>query len=231
MVSIKWLSLLIFYGITSGKQQHLTHFKLNTPLPFAATSKIIQLSYKRTTLSSKIRHQERCGFADLPLPATAAPVFLFSRLLKKLASMPSVAWPAGPPLPTSCTKTHNACLSPSLANILHKNTNDTCLPKSPAPVTQTFTAQPLSFSTPIFINGLDGLWNITVALEEKTTPTEITKSMPTYKHTKLLTNWTRSYWGMIILSDKTETTLSGGHQKQHEWVCSIRTTSTSVHQS
>ena len=33
----------------------------------------------------------------------------------------------------------------------------------------------------------------------------------------------------IILSDKTETTLSGGHQKQHEWVCSIRTTSTSVH--
>ena len=167
MVSIKWLSLFIFYGITSGKKQHLTHFKLNTPLPFAATSKIIQLSYKRTFLSSKIWHQERCGFADLPLPATAAPVFLFSRLLKKLASMPSVAWPAGPPFPTSCTKTHNACLSPSLANILHKNTNDTCLPKSPAPVTQTFTAQPLSFSTPIFINGLDGLWNITVALEKK----------------------------------------------------------------
>ena len=55
--------------------------------------------------------------------------------------------------------------------------------------------------------------------------------MTTYKHTKLLTNWTRSYWGMIILSDKTETTLSGGHQKQHEWVCSIRTTSTSVHQT
>ena len=33
---------------------------------------------------------------------------------------------------------------------------------------------------------------------------------------------------MIILSDKTETILSGGHQKQHEWVCSIRTTSTNV---
>ena len=108
--------------------------------------------------------------------------------------MPSVAWPAGPPLPTSCTKTHNACLKKKWKK------NDTCLPKSPAPVTQTFTAQPLSFSTPIFINGLDGLWNITVALGKKkqknTPPTEITKSMATYNHTNVLTNWTRNYRGM-----------------------------------